>query len=71
MNTQTVLEVVGLLLGGGGGVQLITKVTRLVVAIEQLVDSHKMLTEKVAEHENRLTRNGLLQPVRRAPDVGG
>lgn len=59
MTTQTILAVAGLALGGGGGTQLVMKLTRLAVAVEQLVESHRKLTDTVADHENRLNRNGL------------
>ena len=46
-------------LGGGGGVQLVTKLTRIAVAVENLVESNKKLVDQVGDHEKRLTRGGL------------
>jgi len=58
-NAQTILEIVALLAGGGGGVQLVGKVTRVAVAVENLVESNRKLVGKVEDHENRLNRGGL------------
>ena len=59
MTAQNVIELIGLAIGGGGGAQLVSKLTRLAVAVESLVESHKKLTETVADHEKRLGKGGL------------
>jgi len=53
------IAVAGLLLGGGGGAQLVAKLTRLAVAVENLVESNKKLVGQVDDHENRLNKGGL------------
>lgn len=60
MNAGTVVELVlGLptLLGGGG--ILVSKLTRIAVAVEGLVDANRQVTETVADHEKRLAKGGL------------
>ena len=59
MNAQTVIEAVALLAGGGGGVQLVSKITRVAVAVETLAESNKKIVDQVNDHENRLNRGGL------------
>ena len=59
MNAQNWMELVMIALGGGGGVQLVTKLTRIAVAVENLVESNKKLVDQVGDHEKRLTRGGL------------
>lgn len=43
---------------GGGGIA-VTKLTRIAVAVEQLVKSGEAVTKTVADHEQRLTKGGL------------
>lgn len=59
MSSSQWLELLGLVLGGGGGTQLITKLTRMAVAVEKLVESHQAMLETVADHEKRLGKGGL------------
>ena len=59
MNAQTVIEAIALLAGGGGGIQLVGKITRVAVAVENLVESNKKIVDQVNDHENRLNRGGL------------
>jgi len=59
MTVQTTLEIVGLVLGSGGGAQLVGKLTRLAVAVENLVESNKKITGVVEDHEKRLLKGGL------------
>lgn len=59
MSASTWIEIIGLVLGGTGGTQFVAKLTRLVVAVEQLADSYKALIKKVDEHEQRITKGGL------------
>jgi hypothetical protein len=40
--------------GGGGGVAVVSKLTRLVVAVEGLVEKMGKVTEKVDGHETRI-----------------
>lgn len=54
MSTTTILEIVGLLVGGGGGGAVIARLTRLVVAVEGLVESLKQVTTTVQGHETRI-----------------
>jgi len=49
------LTLIGILVGGGGGGTLISKLTRVAVAVEQLVESNKKVTETVAGHETRIS----------------
>lgn len=60
MNTGTIIELIlGLpaMLGGGG--VLVAKLTRIAVAVETLVDAHKITAAAVADHEQRLGKAGL------------
>jgi len=59
VNAQTVIEAIALLAGGGGGIQLVGKITRVAVAVENLVESNKKIVDQVNDHENRLNRGGL------------
>jgi len=66
MNASTWIELAGLVLGGGGGATGVAKLTRLVVAVENLADQIKQdraKSEKTAtqvqDHEVRLARGGL------------
>lgn len=62
MGTQTLLEIIGLLAGGGGAATFIARLTRLVVAVEGLVDSLRNVTTTVQAHETRLAHvEGQLQ----------
>lgn len=73
MNASTWIELAGLVLGGGGGATGVAKLTRLVVAVEHLAEEIKQdrdksakTAEKVQEHEVRLVKGGLLQPLHAA-----
>jgi hypothetical protein len=66
MNAQNWIEVIGLVLGGGGGGTAVAKLTRLAVAVEQLVKQIEGLAvtqaktaETVQNHEIRLTKANL------------
>ena len=59
MTVQQWIEIAGIVLGGGGGARLVSKLTRLVMAVEQLAASHKRIDKIVAAHEARLNRAGL------------
>lgn len=59
MSASNWLELIGLVLGGGGGTQLVSRFTRLVVAVEDLAKSYEALIAKVDEHEQRITKGGL------------
>lgn len=59
MTTSNVLALLGLLLGGSGGATAIARLTRLVVTLEQLAESHKAVLAKIADHEARLAKGGL------------
>lgn len=47
------------LLGGGGAVGVIVRLTRLIVAVEGLCKAMERVAGKVEEHERRLTQGGL------------
>jgi hypothetical protein len=59
VDAQQWIEVAGLALGGGGGAQLVAKVTRVAVAVENLLKSYESLTSQVGDHEKRLGKAGL------------
>lgn len=59
MSVSDWIAVAGVLLGGGGGAQLVAKLTRLAVAVETLVESNKKMVAQVNNHEKRLNRGGL------------
>jgi ribose 5-phosphate isomerase len=66
MNAQNWIEVIGLVLGGGGGGTAVAKLTRLAVAVEQLVKQIETLATSqaktattVQDHEIRLAKGGL------------
>ena len=66
MNAQTVIEVLSLVAGGSGGVGLISKLTRLAVAIETGAEQMKSVIAElqatktaVQDHEVRLAKGGL------------
>lgn len=66
MTASTWIELAGLVLGGGGGATAVAKMTRLVVAVEQLAEEIKRdrevtakLGDKVADHEKRLNLRGI------------
>lgn len=59
MSASDWIALLGVVLGGGGGSQLLTKLTRLAVAVEQLVESNKTIVGKVDDHEKRLNKGGL------------
>lgn len=63
MNASTWIELAALVLGGGGGATGVSKLTRLVVAVEQLAEKIESIAAsgdktafQVADHENRLNR---------------
>jgi hypothetical protein len=58
VNLSDWIAVAGLLLGGGGA-QLVAKLTRLAVAVENLVKSNEKLVGQVDDHEKRLNKGGL------------
>jgi hypothetical protein len=59
MTSADWLALAGILLGGGGLTQVVAKMTRMAVAVEELVESYKVLTGQVHDHEERLSRGGL------------
>lgn len=59
MTPQLWIELAGIVLGGGGGAKLVAKLTRIAVAVEQLLESNKTVVAAVADHEKRLSKGGL------------
>lgn len=60
MDVGTVIEIVlGMptMLGGGG--ILVSKLTRIAVAVESLVESQRKIIGQVDDHEKRLSKGGL------------
>jgi len=55
MSTSNLIELLGLVLGGGGGATVVSKLTRLAVAVEQLVESQRKVTDTVQGHETRIS----------------
>lgn len=47
------------LLVGGAGIGVIVRLTRLIVAVEDLAATMKDTRQQVVEHEHRLTKGGL------------
>jgi hypothetical protein len=73
VNASTWIELAGLVLGGGGGATGVAKLTRLVVAVEHLAEEIKQdrakveqTAQRVNDHEIRLAKGGLLQPLHAA-----
>lgn len=63
MSASTMIELVGLIAGGGGGGTVIARLTRLVIAVENLAAKIEQVTTQqtataaaVQDHENRLNR---------------
>jgi len=54
MTASTILEIIGLLAGGSGGSVAIVRLTRLVVAVEGLVEDLRALSATVQGHETRI-----------------
>lgn len=66
MSTSNWIELIGLILGGGGGGTAIAKLTRLAVAVEvvaekiaRVADDVTDTNKQVADHENRLNKANL------------
>jgi len=56
MHAADWIALIGLGLGGGGGGAAISKLTRLAVAVEQLVKSTETVTGITRDHETRLSQ---------------
>jgi hypothetical protein len=54
MSATDWIALIGIMLGGGGGGAAISKLTRLAVAVEGLVESMKKVHDSVAGHETRI-----------------
>lgn len=66
MSASNWAEIIGLILGSGGGGAAIAKLTRLAVAVEEAAEKIAAIAgavaktgEQVADHENRLNKANL------------
>ena len=66
INANILIEIIGLLVGGGGGGVAIARLTRLAVAVETMAERIAAVAgdvaktgQQVQDHENRLNKGGL------------